>query len=125
MEDNSHAGQGPVLLDIGGDIGALIVTMPAELEGVEIEIRPVGYDESARDHVHGDSHNHGHSHGHEPAHLPHVAVVGRPIDDRIVYSAVYGDVRTGTYELYVRPDGRVQLTVGVTGGEVTEASWPQ
>ena len=41
MEDNSHAGQGPVVLDIGGDIGALIVTMPAALAGAEVEARPV------------------------------------------------------------------------------------
>ena len=38
--ENPHAGQGPVLLDVGGDVGALLVTMPASLEGVEIEIRP-------------------------------------------------------------------------------------
>ena len=35
--ENSHAGQGSVVLDIGGDVGALVVTMPAELEGVEVD----------------------------------------------------------------------------------------
>ena len=40
-EDNSHAGQGPVMLDIGGDIGAVILTMPAALKGQEIEARPI------------------------------------------------------------------------------------
>ncbi len=40
--ENPYAGQGPVLLDIGGDVGALIVTMPAEAEGLEVEIRPRG-----------------------------------------------------------------------------------
>jgi hypothetical protein len=32
--ENPHAGQGSVMLDIGGDVGALVVTMPPELEGV-------------------------------------------------------------------------------------------
>ena len=29
------------MLDIGGDIGALVVTMPPELEGVEVEINRI------------------------------------------------------------------------------------
>ena len=45
---NAFAGQGAVLLDIGGDIGALIVDMPEALAGVEIEIRPVGLGAGAR-----------------------------------------------------------------------------
>ena len=32
--ENPYAGQGTVLLDIGGDVGALVVTMPAGMEGV-------------------------------------------------------------------------------------------
>ena len=28
VSENPHAGQGSVLLDIGGDVGALVVTMP-------------------------------------------------------------------------------------------------
>ena len=31
--ENPHAGQGAVLLDIGGDIGAVVVTMPATMDG--------------------------------------------------------------------------------------------
>ena len=38
--ENPHAVQGSVL-DIGGDIGALVVTMPRELEGVEVEINRI------------------------------------------------------------------------------------
>ena len=38
--ENPYAGQGPVLLDIGGDVGALIVTMSAESEGTEVESDP-------------------------------------------------------------------------------------
>jgi len=33
-EHNRHAGQGAVLVDIGGDVGALVVAMPPEMTGV-------------------------------------------------------------------------------------------
>jgi hypothetical protein len=104
MEDNSHAGQGPVTLDIGGDVGAAVVVAPAALAGVEIEARPVGR------HMH---------------HLPHVGVVARTAaDGSVVHSAVFGALRAGVYELYQRPAGPVRLRVSVTGGAVTGAVWP-
>lgn len=43
-EENPHAGQGPVVLDIGGDVGALIVVTPAWMENLEVEIIPAGSD---------------------------------------------------------------------------------
>ena len=55
--ENPYAGQGPVLLDIGDDVGALVVTMPADLEGVEVEINRVG-----DDHRHPARHRHDHHH---------------------------------------------------------------
>jgi len=103
-DHNRHAGQGPVLLDIGGDVGALIVLAPASLAGQEIEIRPVGRP--------------------APAHLPHVAVLGRPTAQGIRHSAVFGELTEGTYELYPRPNGPVALRVTITGGEVCQAQWP-
>jgi hypothetical protein len=116
--ENPHAGKGSsVLLDIGGAIGALVVTLPAALEGEEIELRPSNF--SGR---HAEQHGRGHGHSHP---LPHVAVVPRPSPDgKIVHSAVFFEVLQGNYELYVRPDGPVQLTVDITGGVVTEADWP-
>lgn len=124
--ENPHAGKGSsVLLDIGGDIGALVITLPAALEGEEIELRPTNFASSHADqHAHEHGHGHGHGHGHSHA-LPHVAVVPRPSPDgEIVHSAVFFEVPQGNYELYVRPDGPVQLAVAVTGGVVTEADWP-
>ena len=39
-EDNAHAGRGAsVLLDIGGDVGAAVVAVPAALLGAEVEAR--------------------------------------------------------------------------------------
>lgn len=132
--ENPHAGQGSsVLLDIGGDIGALVIEMPAELEGLEIELRPTGRavphePEDAKGHS-NDELDHGHHSGHHDGHhhgLPHVAVVPRPTPEGdTVHSVVFYEVSEGRYELYVRPDGPVQLTVDVSGGKVTYATWPR
>jgi hypothetical protein len=109
--ENPFAGQGSVLLDIGGDVGALVVTMPATMVDVEIEIRPVS----------GQLHSHGHGgHGHHP----HVAVVERPVVGAVVPSLVFPELLEGRYELYVKETDHVQLTMEVRGGEVTTADWP-
>jgi hypothetical protein len=112
------------MLNIGEDVGALIVTMPAAMEGVEVEIRPLGAAAPAADHDHHHDHDHDHRHDHGHGHFVHVAVVGRPVNGTVLYSLVYPELAADTYELYVRPAGPVQLTVSVTGGAVTEAVWP-
>lgn len=110
--ENPYAGQGPVLLDIGGDIGALVVRMPAHLDGLEVEIRPA--DRTGGDHPHR-----GHDHHH-----PHVAVVARPVPAGHVHSLVYPQVRAGRYRLApVGQDGPA-LEVEVVGGRVSEVCWP-
>lgn len=38
--ENTAVGTGPAVLDIGGDIGALVVIVPDTLAGTEIEISP-------------------------------------------------------------------------------------
>lgn len=130
-EHNRFAGQGSVLLDIGGDIGALIVTAPEAMEGVEIEIRPVGsvhhgHDDGDHhghhDHRHGDHGDH-HHHDHGHSHHPHVAVVARPTAAGPAYTAVFAELAAGEYELYEKLGGPVELTVTVTGGEVQFATW--
>ena len=139
-KENPHAGGGSVVLDIGDDIGALIVTMPAWMEDLEVEIIPSGTDRRHRyhptdphlphaDHEHPSGHHHGHNgtdqHGDNHGLPPHVAVVPRPAPDgSIIHSLVYGELPTGVYDLYVRPDGAVMLTAGVIGGQVTELAWP-
>jgi hypothetical protein len=111
---NEFAGQGSVLLDIGGDIGALVVTTPASMQGVEIEIRPVG------GHGH-ETHDH-HDHGH--AHHPHVAVVPRPVGGGLVPSLVFPELVAGRYELYEKGTTDVRLVVEVRGGHVSTEAWP-
>jgi hypothetical protein len=122
---NAFAGSGAVVLDIGGDIGALVVSMPPGLDGVEIEIRPVGA-EPDRGHDRADGHDHGHGHSHEPGDSPHphVAVVARPSGRGLLPSLVYPELVEGRYELYEKLGGPVRLRATVRGGEVTEASWP-
>ena len=126
--ENPHAGQGSVLLDIGGDVGALIVTMPAEMEGVEVEIRPFGApDLPAHEHGHGHGHGNGHGHGHAhgQGHYPHVEVVLRPTAEGPVPSLVFPELVEGHYELYLKETHDVELLVDVTGGEVSTAHWPR
>ncbi len=98
-----------MLLDIGGDIGALILTMPAALIGAEVEARPIAG--AAFD-------------GYRPgSHLPHVAVLARP-GAPVRHTAVFAELQDGEYELYLRPDQPVRLTAVVRGGEVSSATWP-
>ena len=104
---NAFAGQGAVLLDIGGDVGALVVAMPPETVGQEVEIRPVDGSPPA-----------GHHH-----HFPHVAVVVRPTPDGPLPSLVYPDVRAGDYELVVIGDESARRPVRVEGGTVTTTAW--
>ena len=104
--ENPFAGQGSVLLDIGGEVGALVVTMPAAMVDVEVEIRSVGGDH------------------HVDQHHPHVAVVERPVVGAVVPSLVFPEVVEGRYELYVKGADLVELTVEVAGGEVTTVAWP-
>jgi hypothetical protein len=125
VEDNSHAGQGAVALNIGGDVGALIVLMPDAMAGAEVEIRPEGLTpEPAARQPHAHTHDLEHDHDQPHVHYPHVAVVGRPIGDRIVFSLVYPELLAGRYELHVMPEGPVQLSATVVGGEVAEVVWP-
>jgi len=137
-EDHTGVGEGTVLLDIGGDIGALIVSTSAALDGAEIEILPTG----ATPHADPDGWSHGHDHAHDhaagtagtghagpgghhhPPHLLHVGVHQRPGASGPRWAAVFPELHAGTYDLRLRPDGPVRLSVPVTGGAVTQAVWP-
>ena len=123
--ENPHAGQCSVLLDIGGDVGALVVSMPPAMVGVEIEIAPVGgmEPEHGHEHEHGHDHGHGHGHGHEHGHRPHVAVVDRPVTDGHQPSLVFPDLVGGSYELFDKGQDTVLLTAEIIGGQVTFLEW--
>ena len=60
LAENPYAGQGPVLLDIGGDIGAVVLHLPAHWEGAEVEYERE--DGVPADHAHPHDHAHDHDH---------------------------------------------------------------
>ena len=89
-----------VVLDIGGDLGALIVYTDAALYGTEIEISPEGADE---DRSHKD-------------------VLERAIGDRAAFTAVFDRLPEGAYTLWTEGVPRVR-GVQVSGGAVAELDW--
>lgn len=98
--DHHRAGEGPVVLDVGGDVGALVLYTGPGLTGAEIEITRVGHDRDGA----------------------HVAVHQRTVGGRRMTAAVYPALRAGSYVLW-QPDGRPTAAVDVGGGRVTEVRW--
>jgi hypothetical protein len=121
LAENPYAGQGSVLLDIGGDVGADVLHLPAAWEGAEVAYRRASEPdphEHQPDHHHDDHHHDDHHHGTHHPRRPHVAVVGRPAGDQVAYSAVFPELVAGRYVLSL-PDGS-EIDVDVEGGVVTE-----
>lgn len=127
--ENPHAGHGAVVLDIGGEIGALVLVMPADLTAAEIEICPAGHRDQVPDEG-GDwwqgewRGRHGHRHHTSGPAWPHVAVVARPLSTGVRHAAVFPALREGRYEVWLRPHARTAMVVTVPGGTVTTATWP-
>jgi hypothetical protein len=89
-----------VVLDIGQDIGALIVYTNAQLRGREIEVSPVG---SAATRV-------------------HVEVLERWVNGRQIFAAVFPTLRAGGYDIWQHspnPSG----AASIIGGKVTTVDW--
>ncbi len=100
---NPHAGQGPVVVDVGGDVGALVLRTDARLAGAEIEISPLD----------------------RPGERSHVAVLSRGAGPHgEVFAAVYPALREGSYVLW-QPDGAPTAPVHVRGGAVTDVRWSE
>ncbi len=90
-----------VVLDIGQDIGALIIYTELELHGREIEVSPRG-----------------------SAPRVHVEVLERRINGRAVFAAVFPGLRAGDYDIWensANPGGAVTIV----GGEVVSVDWRQ
>jgi hypothetical protein len=94
---------GSVVLDLGADVGALILDAPAELSGWEIEISPVADGAHAR--------------------RTHSLVRQRRTGAGTSYAAVYPGLAAGDYTVWrdaLTPAGRVTID----GGQVTRYRWP-
>jgi hypothetical protein len=101
---NAAAGQGPVLVDVDEDHGALVLLAPGLL-GAEIELSAVRTDGS-------------------PCPRTHVAVLARPLRGGSVHAAVYPSLPAGRWLVHDPDDDSVVLVVDVPGGTVTQAHWP-
>jgi hypothetical protein len=93
------SGQGTVLLDIGGDVGALVVHTADVLDGVEIEL----------------------SHRGERRAFVHTEVRERRLPEGSVYAGVFPAVVVGEYTL-LGLDGRPDQAVTISSGQVTEVT---
>ena len=96
--DRAHPEQ--VVLEIGEDVGAIVVYTAAELHGTEIEISASGND---RDRTHKD-------------------VLNRPINSRPTYAAVFDKIQEGSYTLWIG-GAAVARDVVVAGARITELDW--
>jgi hypothetical protein len=91
-----------VVLDIGEDIGALIVHTDASMIGIEVEISAAGHDEIRT----------------------HKEVLEREINGRPAPTLVYDGLPAGSYTLWLDGLAR-QRDVIVHGGAVSELSWAE
>ncbi len=88
-----------VMLDLGPDVGALVLHTGSDLHGMEIEISLDGRDEQRS----------------------HKQVHERPVAGRPLYGAVFDSLPAGEYTLWL--DGRpLRRHVAVVGAAVTDIS---
>jgi len=94
---------GSVVMELGADVGALILFTPAAMDGWEIEI--------SRDDDPDDRRTH------SQVRRRNVATVTK-------YAALYPGLRAGQYTIW--SDGqRPVVTTVVTGGQITSCRWPE
>jgi hypothetical protein len=89
-----------VVLDLGADIGALIVHTDPDMHGVEVEISATGKDQVRS----------------------HKEVLEREIHGHPAYTAVFDNVHEGSYTLWVDDVAHARDVV-VTGGAIAELDW--
>jgi len=95
VEPNHHVRGGPPVLDIGGDIGALVATMPTEAAGTELHLRS----------------------DHHPPISIHTGVWHRDLGPNEVTAAVFVELPAGNYWV-LDEAGRDVRPVQITGGEL-------
>jgi hypothetical protein len=102
------------VLDIGDDVGALILYTDAEYDEREIEVSPIdGSERASGDHD---------GHGHEQGHRTHTAIHERRTAGQVTYAGIYPQLRAGTYRIWT-DDPRLPDRVTIVGGQVAEVDW--
>jgi hypothetical protein len=124
------------VLDIGGDIGALILYTDAAYNGREIEVSPIdeldqGQGDAPR-HEHGPAsahergHRHegdpGHPHDNQRGHRTHTAIHERRSGGQVTYAGIYVELKAGTYRIWT-DDPSLPDRVTIIGGQVAEVDW--
>jgi hypothetical protein len=94
---------GSVVLDVGADVGALVIHTPADLDGHEIEISP---------------------HGSPAARRTHSQVRERRAGSGVQYAAVYPALTAGDYIIW-RDATTSGGIVTINGSHVTSYHWPE
>jgi hypothetical protein len=94
---------GTVVMELGADVGALVLYTPAALNGSEIEI--------SRDDDPGAARTH------SQVRPRHMSTVTR-------HAAVYPGLRAGRYTIW-RDALSSAATATITGGQVTSCRWPE
>jgi hypothetical protein len=94
-------GPGTVILELGADIGALILEVPPSLAGHEIDISPAGGGPRT-----------------------HSLVRERRTEAGLSYAAVYPGLRAGEYTVW-RADGLPAGQVTISGGQASRFRWPE
>lgn len=89
-----------LVLDIGGEIGALVIHADPRMDGQEIELSPAD-DDTARFHN---------------------MVHPRSVSGGLVHNAVFPAITQGEYTVWSDTDTR-HGTVTIRGGEVTDYRW--
>jgi len=89
-----------VVLDIGDDIGALIIHTDADMHGVEVEISPSGEDDRRS----------------------HKEVLERATNGTPAFTAVFDGVQVGSYTLWVN-DRAIERDVRIEGGVIATLDW--
>jgi hypothetical protein len=121
------------VLDIGDDIGALILYTDAAYEGQEIELSLLeAADAGAAGHGHEHEHDAADGHGHGPdlgaghphgdEHRVHTAIHERRAGGSVTYAGIYAELPAGTYRVWV-DDPTLPNQVTIVGGEVAELDW--
>jgi hypothetical protein len=103
MTETPHMPAAGAVLDIGGDVGALIITTGPQLEEAELEVCRV-----AKPHL-----------------RTHSQVHPRPVGDRISYAALFPSLTAGAYRLLAHPGApptSQDRLVMIHGGQVSRIS---
>lgn len=88
------------MINVGGEIGALVLNSASVRSGLEVQIESLS----------------------DPTFHTHVYVLPRQIEDQVTYAAVFPSLLAGDY-LVREPDGTEGRRVRVVGGEVTQEGW--